>query len=64
MNTLLIYEKNSKLNWCSCFFYRMAGKKRDTNWRDEDMVCAMFAVKGKEMTIFKAAAKFNVSRKI
>lgn len=41
----------------------MAQKVTRKQWKDEDMVSAMSAVRNKEMTIYKAAAHFKVPRK-
>ena len=41
----------------------MAEKKKRKQWKDNDMRSAMSAVNNKEMTIYAAAASFNVPRK-
>ena len=41
----------------------MAEKKKRKQWKDNDMKSAISAVNNKEMTIYSAAASFNVPRK-
>ena len=38
----------------------MSEKQHHMNWRDEDMISAMEAVGKKELSIYKAAATFQV----